>query len=355
MGLASALSVPLDWLTEPPRSFASEQGALFRANSKMTKRSQEMVKTWKSLLAEMLATLDRTIRLLPIELPVNSIRETPDPIEDAAKVRDALEWRPDAPGGHLMRAVESLGVFIGVHSFDEELHLRNHDASSGWYTSDTGRPLPLMLCREHSSWERTRFSVAHELGHLVMHRYGSSASREDEATAFAAELLMPHRQLRREWPTRLTIQSLLPLKLRWGVSIAALIQQGFRHGLVSSDRRVSLFKQLSNGRDPATGQRWRVREPGADDRPVERPLLIANALEVAYGVPPNLNQLFDELPETNDEEWYGAFLSNFDCGWSRARRHPSPGQIVEQHLAAQEKVVSMSDFLSTRRSGQQRG
>ncbi len=134
---------------------------------------------------------------------------------------------------------------------------------------------------------------------------------------------MPHEQLSREWPTRVTIHNLLPLKRRWGgVSIAALIQQGYRHGLVSEDRRVSLFKQLSNGRDPATGQRWRIREPGADERQVERPLLIANALEVAYGTPPDLDALFSELPSTRDREWYSDFLPNFSCTWSRNLRNP---------------------------------
>nr|WP_281177502.1 ImmA/IrrE family metallo-endopeptidase [Granulicoccus phenolivorans] len=344
--LSSALSVPMDWLTEEPRAYSSDQGTLFRANSKMTKRSQETVKTWKMLLAEMLATLDRSITLLPTTLVT---RKGPvDPVEAATAVRDSMDLRSDEPVGHLMRSLESLGIFIGVHPFDEELHLRNHDASSGWYNLDTGRAVPIVLCREHSSWERTRFSVAHEAGHLAMHRHGSGADREAEATSFAAELLMPHEQLSREWPTRVTIHNLLPLKRRWGVSIAALIQQGYRHGLVSEDRRVSLFKQLSNGRDPATGQRWRIREPGADERQVERPLLIANALEVAYGTPPDLDALFSELPSTRDREWYSDFLPNFSCTWSRNLRNPTHRTPAVPPKA--DNVVSIIDYADLRRS-----
>lgn len=336
--LASSLSVPLDWLTEQPRAFSSDQGTMFRANSKMTKRSQESVKTWKSLLAELLATLDQVVTLLPTTLP--AVNRVADPLECAAMVRDALNMRPDEPIGHLMRSLEGLGVYIAVHSFEDELHLRNHDASSEWYTLDSGRQLPVMLCRQHSSWERTRFSVAHETGHLVMHRYGSGPAREEEASAFAAELLAPHRQLRREWPTQVTIRQLLPLKRRWGVSIAALIQQGFRHGWITSDRRVSLFKQLSNGRDPKTRQRWRVREPGADERQVELPLLIANAIEVAYGAPPDLDELFAALPATNDHEWYEEFLPNFACQWSHALRLRGPSGQMDRSLT--DNVVHLT-------------
>ncbi len=95
--LSSALSVPMDWLTEEPRAYSSDQGTLFRANSKMTKRSQETVKTWKMLLAEMLATLDRSITLLPTTLVT---RKGPvDPVEAATAVRDSMDLRSDEPVG----------------------------------------------------------------------------------------------------------------------------------------------------------------------------------------------------------------------------------------------------------------
>lgn len=313
--LSMALHVPLAWLSEQPRAY-SGVGSHFRANSRMTKASQEVVSTWQSLLAELLATIDRSVALLPTTLPVISAPEV-GPEQAAATTRAALGFSPDQPIPHLMRSLEKAGVFVAVLDFDEEIHLRNHDASSAWFSLDTGRALPVVLCRKHSSWERTRFSLAHEVGHLVLHRNGAGPQAEEEATVFAAELILPATTLRRKWPARVTTMSLLPLKLEYGMSIAALIQHGYRHGLLDDQRRTSLFKQLSNSKDPRTGQRWRVREPGADDRPVERPLLVANALEVGYGVPPALDQVFDHLPATIGGEWYGDLLLNFACSWSR--------------------------------------
>ena len=49
---------------------------------------------------------------------------------------------------------------------------------------------PMVFLNRARPADRLRFSLAHELGHLVMHRYPTT-NMEDEADAFASELLMP--------------------------------------------------------------------------------------------------------------------------------------------------------------------
>lgn len=317
--LALALSTPLGWLSAPPRAFATSSGTQFRANSRMTKGAQQTVTSWLTMYAELLATLDRVVTLPPTTFPFQTVLDA-DPRDAAQHVRATLRLRPDQPIDHLIRSLEKLGVFVGVVDFDEETHLRNHDASSSWFNLQSGRAAPVVLIRQHSSWERVRFSVAHEAGHLALHRQSSGPNREQEATEFAAELLLPSATLRAEWPKHVTVMGLLGLKERWGMSIAALIQHGYRNELLDDDRRVSLFKQLSNGRDPKTGERWRVREPGATSRAVERPLLVANAIEVGFGISPDLQAFLGELPPARSGEWYSEFLLNFATGWSRSMR-----------------------------------
>jgi Zn-dependent peptidase ImmA (M78 family) len=76
---------------------------------------------------------------------------------------------------------------------------------------------------------RQRFTVAHEVGHLVLHegtpvfvdsfegrinwRDGASAAEESEANAFAAELLMPRAFVGREVEKALQDRSLSPAQL----------------------------------------------------------------------------------------------------------------------------------------------
>ena len=322
--IALALRTPLGWLNAPPRAFAASSGTQFRANSRMTKTAQQTVTYWLTMYAELLATLDDVVTLPPTTFPFQTVLDAA-PQEAARQVRSSLRLDPHQPIDNLIRSLERLGVFVGVVDFDEETHLRNHDASSSWFNLQSGRSAPVVLIREHSSWERVRFSVAHEAGHLALHRQSSGGEREQEATQFAAELLFPSEALRAQWPRHVT-----ELKERWGMSIAALIQHGYRNELLDDDRRVSLFKQLSNGRDPRTGERWRVREPGAASRAVERPLLVANAIEVGFGLAPDLQALLDQLPPARSGEWYSDFLLNFATGWSRSMRSQVETEATEK-------------------------
>lgn len=344
-GLQFALGFPRTWFLEEPRAFAANVQPHFRANSRMTKRSEEAVKVWWQGLAEMIATLDRTVNLVPSHLP--SHRE---PAAAAALLREQMGYNATQPIPHLMRAVEKLGVYVGTSNFDEDLHLKNHDASSDWAHLENRPSVPVVLCREHSSWERTRFSFAHELGHLVMHRFGGGPEKEKEATEFAGQLLIPNDSLIAEWPEHATILGLLPLKKKWGISIAALVMRGSAAGLISDAKKTSLFKQLSNGRNQGSQKRWRQDEPGSTDREVERPLLIANAIEVGYGVPPDLDAFCRALPATQGNEIYRDFLPNFSCTWSRELKRAATRPTTESHgqYTTERSNVIAADFANHR-------
>lgn len=345
-GLGFALGFPRSWFQEEPRAFASNAQPHFRANSRMTKRSEDAVKVWWQGLAEMIATLDRTVNLKPSHLPTHR-----EPGAGAALLRQQMGFGPTMPIPHLIRAAESLGVYVGACGFDEDLHLKNHDASSDWANLENRPSVPVVLCREHSSWERTRFSFAHELGHLVMHRYGGGPEKEKEATDFAGELLVPTESLVVEWPQHATILNLMPLKKKWGISIAALVMRGAAAGLISDTKKTSLFKQLSNGRNQGSQKRWRQDEPGSTDRAIERPLLIANAIEVGYGLPPDLEVFYRDLPATHGHEIYRDFLPNFECSWSRQMKQDASRPAIDNRLQDQGSRASnviAADFANHR-------
>jgi Zn-dependent peptidase ImmA (M78 family) len=60
---------------------------------------------------------------------------------------------------------------------------------------------PLIVLRALKSWERTRWSVAHEIGHIVLHADGvDSDDQEEQANRFASELLAPAKALVDEVP-----------------------------------------------------------------------------------------------------------------------------------------------------------
>lgn len=105
--------------------------------------------------------------------------------------------------------------------------------------------LPFIICNSSYQGEKIRMTLAHELGHIVMHRIFHDRC-EEEAWDFAAEFLMPREDIIHEFPRRLTrIADLIPLKQRWKVSVSALVMRAQKLGLITERTSRYLYMQLS--------------------------------------------------------------------------------------------------------------
>ena len=147
---------------------------------------------------------------------------------------------------------------------------------------------PCIFLNQNATADRMRASLAHELGHVIMHRVPTD-NIEVEANAFAGELLVPEREFRRAClGNRIGLQWLVRQKRYWQVSIAFLL---YRVGVLDVKNKYQteyLWKQIS-----ARG--WRTREPRETDLPFERPSVFPELLrfhneELEYG-PDALSQL----------------------------------------------------------------
>lgn len=193
------------------------------------------------------------------------------PEEAAAACRDAWEIPDDAPIANLARYMERSGAIIGTFADDESI-----DAFS-W-----ARSRPLVLFNRTSPPSRRRFSLAHECGHLVLHRgrAGGDAAMEQEANEFAAALLLPRKGLRREFPSgRIEWHELLALKRRWGVSVQAILHRAHELEILSSRHYRSCFIHLSR-------MGWRKCEPGEDihaEQPELFPAILNALVETSVG------------------------------------------------------------------------
>lgn len=115
---------------------------------------------------------------------------------------------------------------------------------------------PLVLLNVGTPAERQRFTLAHELGHMVMHRIPHPA-QEKQANDFAAELLMPVREIRSDLQSEpVTVQRLLDLKNEWRVSMWALLRRAHTLGVISDWQYRTLAVEMSS-------LGYRTREPGA--------------------------------------------------------------------------------------------
>ena len=85
--------------------------------------------------------------------------------------------------------IERAGIFV----FHADLELIDVD---GLTLRLPGLP-PIIVLNRHLLGDRLRFTLAHELGHLVMHSV-PSPNMEKEANEFASELLMPEKLFLKE-------------------------------------------------------------------------------------------------------------------------------------------------------------
>jgi Zn-dependent peptidase ImmA (M78 family)/DNA-binding XRE family transcriptional regulator len=213
------------------------------------------------------------------DLPVAVGEVAQDEIEAfATRTREALLIDTEGPIKHLTRACERAGIAVVPitlpNADDDETEAVGHFGVSCWPSRDEPA---LIGYFSGGPGDRHRYTISHEIGHLVLHSNRRIIKDpEDEANRFAGALLVPESQAREIFDTPVTLSELFRLKAHWGVSAQALIMRGSQLGLIDEQRKASLFKQLS-----ARG--WRKNEPVTVHR--EEPTLVWRLLGRRYGEP----------------------------------------------------------------------
>ena len=241
---------------------------LFRARSSMTSKDKLKAHRYGQTLYEMIDTMAKRFKDIPLRLP----RQRIEPAAAAIITRSEMSLSSYKPIENLVNAAEKSGV--RVLRIPESL--KGIDAFSVWAGFEEKRPA--VVIAGEAPGDRLRFSIAHELGHLVMHQAirGTMDTLEREAYQFAAELLMPEEQMRLELLPPVTINTLLELKERWGVSIQALIRRAYDLSIISERQYRYLCFQIGK-------QGMRTEEP--IEIPIEKPRALRQMAEKLYGDP----------------------------------------------------------------------
>lgn len=254
--LAEALDVPValvDGSIELP-----PQARVFHR-----KQASLAAKAANRLRADMTLAHYRVGRLLGVDdeldvprMPLESPLDTP--ADRAREVRRQWNLAP-GPIPDMVGLLEDHGVPCLVW----EVESARVDAITSW-PSDAR---PIVMLGSHAPGDRLRFTVAHELGHAVMHDL-PSVDCEREADAFASEFLMPRTDIKYDLQGA-TLSRLAELKSVWGTSIAALVRRARDVGAITDYAYRDLNIELS-----ASG--YRKNEPVAVRR--EHPAAIKRAV-----------------------------------------------------------------------------
>ncbi len=278
---------------------------LFRARSATTAMMREKAHRYGQLLFELAERLSQLLQGGPqVVLPhvTGSPAEPLDPDHAADITRTAMGLSPDTPIDHLIASLEQAGVL--VLTLPESL--KGIDAYATWAgtSTGTGDRKPVIILTRGVPGDRLRWSLAHELGHLVMHQppQGTPGQIEKEADRFAAEFLMPEIAMRQELIPPLTLTAFANLKLRWKVSMQALIRRAHDLTLLTDRQYQYLFEQLS-----ARG--WRTREPANLDVEIERPRALRQMVEILDKDPSSKRVIASLFEQFEQEEWQGIVMA----------------------------------------------
>jgi len=276
--LSRATGFPPVFFTRPSGPALPLGSLRFRARAAMTARQRRQAWAYAEILYDLMASMAAQTEYPAPRLP----RLDGDPVAAAALTRQALGLAPDQPIGPLIRTLERHGVWV----LAIPVPLPRRDACSVWAGGDGATPV--LVVAATAAGDRRRFSVAHELGHLVLHQmpHGSPHELERQADAFAEVFLLPEAAMRAALVPPITLTTLADLKTRWGVSLQALIRRAHTLELLTPSQYRSLSAQLG-----ARG--WRTQEPIAV--PVERPRALRQLAELLYGRTLETPRLADEL------------------------------------------------------------
>lgn len=260
----------------PPPQF-SLGSLLFRSQRSTSAWQRNQAQRYGEIVYESsLRMAERVITTNPLRLPKLDIGTPPE--RAASLTRASLGLAAERPVPHLINLIERSGVI--VLALPTELPKR--DAFSLWTES---QPVtPLIALSQGVPGDRVRFSVAHELGHLVMHSSlrGNTQAIEREADRFAAEFLMPETGIAPDLAPPVTLTRLSKLKPRWGVSMQALAVRARDLGIITKSQCSYLFRQFGL-------HDWRKREP--IELVAEKPRAYRKMAELLYGNPIDARRL----------------------------------------------------------------
>lgn len=212
-----------------------------------------------------------------IQIPDFPIEEYGTPEKVAIAVRDYLKM----PRGFVENITQILEDF-GVIVIELDFGIRKFSGASLFIDNNFH-----LLFINKMPPDRQRFTLAHELGHLVMH---SNARPDDpletEANRFASEFLMPSNDIK-PYLSNMSMEKLANLKLHWRTSMQSILEKAYTLGTINERQRRNFWMRMGK-------KGYRLQEPPRLDPPREIPSLFQELVEF------HLEDLNFDVPELAD-------------------------------------------------------
>ena len=254
--LATTLCYPMHFFTQKRRVIGAGINELFhRKHVVVSARKLNKVHACAAIRIMNIEDLLRSYEYCKPEMPILPIEDFEANPEKIARTVRAMLQLPPGPIVSMTEVIEENGGII----IKMDIGTRH---IAGFSRRGDNLP-PVFFLNQDLLSDRWRWTLAHELGHMVMHTEPSNKDIEDEANRFAGEFLAPAHELKPQlW--ELSMDKLAGLKRYWKISIQALLMRAKQLGIIEDWKQRQMFMKLSKAG-------FRLREPEELDPPAEPP------------------------------------------------------------------------------------
>jgi Zn-dependent peptidase ImmA (M78 family)/DNA-binding XRE family transcriptional regulator len=240
--LAKALGVKVEFFFRPASAKVTLSEPAFRKRSRASEKHLQSIRARAKEWVEKYLELESVFppdRFGDFRLPKDSERAIHrlDQIEVfAGNLRKQWALGID-PIEKLSEVLEDRGVKVVMVEAEGEV-----DGLSCW----ANHHIPVVLVKKNQTSDRLRFSIAHELGHLLLNT-SRTIKEEKAASRFAGAFLVPEEAAKAELGERrqsLSFYELISLREKYGMSVQAWIYRARDLGIISTGFFVQLCRDL---------------------------------------------------------------------------------------------------------------
>ena len=277
--ISRILDFPEDYFYKPEGSLSAINSPLFfRSNAGIAKKVKAACEYQVKWVDEIREQLARYASFLKPDLPtINKNYEdlSFEEIEELALATRKAWNLHDDPITDLIGLLENYGFIVAELSPSKHCLFTGIDAFSSWRNG-----IPYILYDStRKSAVRVRFSILHEVGHLILHAAISSEEAihkeiidfaDSQADRFAAAFLLPATS----FPAELrgsSLSSFEAIKRKWGVSFATIIRRCETLDLLTENQLQYLKRQM-------TERKYWHKEPLDDVLKISGPEMLRDAV-----------------------------------------------------------------------------
>lgn len=292
---------------QPLTSYVNRGNIAFRNGDIVSKKTIQMQEVYVNFVHSLIQRLENYLVTPPktiysivedVEEKLGNQQLTKENIREVAfEVRERLGI--SIHNDDILYQLEMSGINILSRFMPEG---SSADAYSLW----TKDEVPYLVLAIGKSYARRNFDLAHELGHLLLHRSvdfefldkKEHEEKEQEANEFASHFLLPEAQFRKAFEKIVgnkvsNPDKYIALKQHFNVSIQALEYKAYRLGYLTAAQNNYFYRQIYK-------KGYKVYEPLDREIPVVKPGKILSMLDIILDNEISLQTLLYSLSISKD-------------------------------------------------------